>query len=120
MTTQEIVWRRGFGALDIGLPYSAGSFVTASGLIFNAGVMDGKLRAIDVENGELLWSSDLERSSGGTPMSYISSASGKQYILVLEPAGGGRPDREESHNADSAVESAPTFSGKVIAYALGD
>ena len=43
MTTQEIVWRRGFGALDIGLPYSAGSFVTAGGLIFNAGVMDGKL-----------------------------------------------------------------------------
>ncbi len=120
MTTQKIVWRRGFGALDIGLPYSAGSFVTAGGLIFNAGVMDGKLRAIDTESGELLWSSDLERGSDGTPMSYISSASGKQYILVLEPAGGGRPDREESHSADSAAETATAAGGKVIAYALGD
>jgi hypothetical protein len=53
-------------------------------------------------------------------MSYISSASGKQYILVLEPAGGGRPDREESHSADSAAETATAAGGKVIAYALGD
>ena len=95
-----------------------GSFVTAGGLIFNAGVIDGKLRAIDVENGELLWSADLERGSGGTPMSYTSPASGKQYILVLEPAGGGRPDREQSHSADSATAEAPVAGGKVIAYAL--
>ena len=120
MTTQETVWRRGFGALDIGLPYSAGSFVTAGGLIFNAGVMDGKLRAIDTENGELLWSSDLERGSDGTPMSYISSASGKQYILVLEPAGGGKPDREGNHSANSAAETATAAGGKVIAYALSE
>ena len=120
MNTQEIVWRRGFGALDIGLPYSAGSFVTAGGLIFNAGVMDGKLRAIDVNNGELLWSSDLERGSGGTPMTYTSPASGRQYILVLEPAGGGRPDREESHSTDAAAPKAPVAGGKVIAYALGN
>ena len=120
MTTQEIVWRRGFGALDIGLPYSAGSFVTAGGLIFNAGVMDGKLRAIDVDSGALLWSSDLERGSGGTPMTYTSPVSGRQYILVLEHAGGGRPDQEESHSTDAAAPKAPVAGGKVIAYALGD
>ena len=46
LTTQQIVWRRGMGPLQIGLPSTAGSFVTAGGLVFNAGVMDAKLRAL--------------------------------------------------------------------------
>jgi quinate dehydrogenase (quinone) len=118
LTTQQIVWRRGFGLLDIGMPYTAGSFVTAGGLIFNAGVMDNKLRAIDVANGDLLWSASLVRASDATPMSYVSARSGKQYILVLEPAGGGRRDFEESHEADASGAVAERAGGKVIAYAL--
>ena len=118
LTTQQIVWRRGFGLLNIGVPYTAGSFVTAGGLIFNAGVMDNKLRAIDVANGDLLWSASLERASGATPMSYVSARSGRQYILVLEPAAGGRRDFEESHEADANGAVAQRAGGKVIAYAL--
>lgn len=118
LTTQQIVWRRGLGLLDIGMPYTAGSFVTAGGLIFNAGVMDNKLRAIDVANGDLLWSASLVRASDATPMSYVSARSGKQYILVLEPAGGGRRDFEESHEANASGAVAERAGGKVIAYAL--
>jgi quinate dehydrogenase (quinone) len=118
LTTQQVVWRRGFGLLNIGMPYSAGSFVTAGGLIFNAGVMDNKLRAIDLANGGLLWSASLEQASGATPMSYVSAGSGKQYILVLVPAVGGRQDREESHEADENGAVDKRAGGKVIAYSL--
>lgn len=118
LTTQETVWRKGFGPWNVGLPYSAGSFVSAGGLIFHAGVVDSKLRAFDVENGKLLWSADLDRASDATPMSYISPATGKQYVLVLEPAGGGRSGVDEVHRVgDDGQVLAPT-GGKVIAYAL--
>ena len=120
LTTQQVVWRRGFGFMNIGLPYSAGSFVTAGGLIFNAGVMDSRLRAISVDDGKLLWSTGLERSSGGTPMSYVSPRTGKQYVLVLEPAAGGREQLEESHQIDEAGEKEAPAGGKVIAYALAE
>ena len=33
LTTQQIVWRRGLGLLDIGMLYTAGSFVTAGGKV---------------------------------------------------------------------------------------
>ena len=120
LTTQQVVWRRGFGFMNIGLPYSAGSFVTAGGLIFNAGVMDSRLRAISVDDGNLLWSTSLERASGGTPMSYVSPKTGKQYVLVLEPAAGGREQLEESHQTDEAGEKEEPAGGKVIAYALAE
>ena len=120
LTTQQVVWRRGFGFMNIGLPYSAGSFVTAGGLIFNAGVMDSRLRAISVDDGKLLWSTSLERASGGTPMSYVSPKTGKQYVLVLEPAAGGREQLEESHQTDEAGEIEEPAGGKVIAYALAE
>ena len=120
LTTQQVVWRRGFGFMNIGLPYSAGSFVTAGGLIFNAGVMDSRLRAISVDDGKLLWSTSLERASGGTPMSYVSPKTGKQYVLVLEPAAGGREQLEESHQMDEAGEKEAPAGGKVIAYALAE
>jgi hypothetical protein len=51
-------------------------------------------------------------------MSYVSARSGKQYILVLEPAAGGRRDFEESHEADANGSVAQRAGGKVIAYAL--
>ena len=120
LTTQQVVWRRGFGFMNIGLTYSAGSFVTAGGLIFNAGVMDSRLRAISVDDGKLLWSTSLERASGGTPMSYVSPKTGKQYVLVLEPAAGGREQLEESHQTDEAGEKEEPAGGKVIAYALAE
>ena len=98
LATQEVVWRRGMGFLNLGFRYRAGSIVTGGQLIFNAGVSDGYLRAIDTFTGEVLWKGALRTSSGATPMSYMSSRTGRQYVLVTVPGyerienggGGGR------------------------------
>ena len=46
---------------------------------------DGHLRAIDTYTGEVLWKGPLRADSGATPMSYVSSRTGKQYVLVTLP-----------------------------------
>ena len=120
LTTQKIVWRRGTGTWNLGLPYAAGTTVTAGGLIFMGGVLDGYLRAIDVNTGEELWKDSLTSASEATPMSYVSPKTGKQYVLVTVPGQRG-PSREASHEVgdDAASDIAPTIQGgKVIAYAL--
>ena len=109
LTTQQIVWRRGMGPLELGFPYVAGSIVTAGGLIFIGGVMDGQLRAIDVLTGDVLWKGSLRSSSEGTPMSYVSPKSGRQYVVVTVPGTAGPQD-----------EGTPETGGRVIAYALPD
>jgi quinate dehydrogenase (quinone) len=119
LTTQQIVWRQGNGPLNLGLPAAAGSFVTAGGLIFNAGVMDGRLRAFDTLTGEVIWQSEIGGSSDATPMSYVSPETGRQYVVVTVPGKAGPqgdPGLEGSRQLDS---SAPT-GGRVIAYALPD
>jgi glucose dehydrogenase len=117
LTTQQIVWRRGMGPFDIGLPYSAGSIITAGGLIFNGGVADGQLRAIDALTGEVIWQDPLRSGSDATPMSYVSPKTGRQYVVVTVPGAGtpqGNPDDEESAQGESSEQTG----GRVIAYAL--
>ena len=46
------------------------------GLIFNAGVTDSKVRAIDILNGRELWTDELPAASTATPMSYVSPNQG--------------------------------------------
>lgn len=116
LTTQKIVWRRGVGPLKIGLPHTAGSIVTAGGLIFNGGVADGKIRAIDVLTGEVIWQDELRGASDATPMSYTSPVSGKQYLLVTVP-GEGRPLTDGDYTSGES-QSSNVKGGKVIAYAL--
>ena len=41
LTSQQIVWRRPLGTGNIGFPGAPGSFITAGGLLFNAGALDG-------------------------------------------------------------------------------
>ena len=99
LTTQKILWRRGMGPLNLGFPHAAGSFITAGGLIFNAGVIDGRLRAIDTLTGDVIWQDELRGASDATPMSYVSPATRRQYVLVTVPG-----------NQETG--------GRVIAYAL--
>ncbi len=120
LTTQQIVWRRGMGLWNLGFPSTAGSFVTAGGLIFNGGVMDGQLRAIDVLTGEVVWQDALPGSSDATPMSYVSPKTGRQYVLVTVP-GEGRPQQPGGgHDAsgEGSSEATAPAGGRVIAYAL--
>jgi len=118
LTTQQVVWRQGNGFWQLGFPASAGSFVTAGGLVFNGGVMDGQLRAMDVYTGEVLWQAALPSGSDATPMTYVSPRSGRQYVLVTVP-GQSRPTSQgEGHaEAPDAVEQAPR-GGRIMAYAL--
>jgi membrane-bound PQQ-dependent dehydrogenase (glucose/quinate/shikimate family) len=131
LTTQEIIWRRGVGTaaialpggrigapLEMGTPYSAGSIVTASGLIFNGGVMDGYFRAIDLFNGEELFTDSLHASSSATPMSYVSPKSGKQYVLLTVPGEAVVGVGADHAGGDDDSNAVNAGGGHVIAYAL--
>ncbi len=132
LANQETLWRRPLGTttdmgplgiatglpLPMGMFYSAGSIVTGGELIFNAGVTDSSVRAIDVMNGEELWKAPLPASSTATPMSYVSPATGKQYVLVTVPDGGGILQLETQVNEGAEEEEVP--GGYIFAYALPD
>ncbi len=115
LTTQQIVWRRGMGLFGLGFGYSAGSIITAGGLIFNGGVVDGQLRAIDALTGEVIWQDALRSGSDATPMSYVSPKTGRQYVVVTVP-GGSAPQGDPDDAALS--EGSEQTGGRVIAYAL--
>jgi alcohol dehydrogenase (cytochrome c) len=57
---------------------------TGGGLLFN-GAMDRYLRALDADNGQILWQTRLASQAVGGTVTY--SVNGRQYIAI--PAGGG-------------------------------
>ncbi|MEO6550481.1 MAG: PQQ-binding-like beta-propeller repeat protein [Ferruginibacter sp.] len=62
-----------------------GMVVTATGIVF-AICGDGKVYAYDEENGNIIWSTDLGRSSpSGIPAMY--EANGRQYLVVCSTGG---------------------------------
>ena len=131
LANQEVLWRRGLGTardqgplgiptnlpLPMGMFYNAGSMVTSGGLIFIGGVVDSTMRAINVFNGKEVWTDNLIGSSTGTPMSYVSPSTGKQYVIVTVPSGGGGLQLETAIDDSDESESS---GGYVIAYALPD
>ena len=60
--------------------------VTAGGLIFIAAAKDGKLRAFNKRNGQLLWEYNLPAPGFATPAIYTFN--NKQYIVIA--CGGGK------------------------------
>lgn len=79
--------------IPIGMPTIGGSLTTQGGLVFFAATQDNWLRAFDSATGEEVWKARLPVGSQGTPMSYVSPETGRQYIVIS--AGGARqsPDR---------------------------
>jgi quinoprotein glucose dehydrogenase len=66
---------------DTGIMMSRnGPVVTASGLVFIATKDEGKLRAYDEENGNVLWETDLPAASEGVPAVY--EIDGREYIVL--------------------------------------
>ena len=119
LNTQEIVWRRGTGFWDLGFPsYSGGSIITKGGLIFNGSIIGGLFRAIDVETGKQLWSDTLLTQSDATPMSYVSSKTGRQYVLVTVPLSSISFNEEDISQGSEETESSARRGGLVIAYSL--
>jgi quinate dehydrogenase (quinone) len=103
----KLVWQRPAGTVSdtvmagvkvglpipLGMPTLGGPMSTRSGLVFYAGTQDYYLRAFDEKTGTELWKARLPVGTQGTPMTYISPKTGKQYVVIV--AGGARqsPDR---------------------------
>jgi glucose dehydrogenase len=49
---------------------------------------DGKLRAYDQDNGNVVWTGTLPGTASGVPVSYESK--GRQYVVVASQPGGFR------------------------------
>jgi membrane-bound PQQ-dependent dehydrogenase (glucose/quinate/shikimate family) len=136
LQTRTLLWRRPLGTsnelgplglktglpIPMGVPYSGGSIVTKGGLIFMGGTMDRRLRAFDVRMGAVLWSDVLPNNGQATPMTYLSSRTGKQYVVMAVPA---VDNPEVTHTAEPEAQrganDTPATSpggGWLIAYAL--
>ncbi|WP_293898979.1 membrane-bound PQQ-dependent dehydrogenase, glucose/quinate/shikimate family [Phenylobacterium sp.] len=107
LKTREIVWQvpagtaEGQGPLGIkshlpipiGTIALGGPITTAGGITFRAATMDAYLRAYDNATGRELWKAALPVAAAGTPMTYVSPRTGKQYVVVT--AGGASQSPEK-------------------------
>jgi quinoprotein glucose dehydrogenase len=64
----------------MGVPGFGGPLVTAGGLVFYGGTIDGTFRAYDETTGERLWQARLPAGGQATPMTYREH--GKQYVVI--------------------------------------
>lgn len=94
LNTGEYVWKKVLGH-DKRFPVEKGptgtenygaAVTTAGGLVFIAATTDGKLRAFNKRNGDLLWETELPFPGFATPAVY--QVNGKQYIVIA--CGGGK------------------------------
>ena len=70
---------------DYGSIIFGGPLVTAGGLVFVGASQDDRIRAFNLDSGELLWEHPLPAGGQATPMTY--SMAGRQYVVI---AAGGR------------------------------
>jgi quinoprotein glucose dehydrogenase len=73
-----------YGDLALG-----GPMITAGGLVFEAGTLNYRLRARDVETGEQLWTHRMPAGTPATPMTY--EWDGRQFVVIAS-GGYGRVD----------------------------
>jgi quinoprotein glucose dehydrogenase len=111
MTNGKIRWQVPLGTMqDFGGAHASpippgsislgGPIATAGGLIFIAGTTDSAIRGFDVETGKELWKWQLPASGNATPMTYLLSSTGKQYLVI---AAGGHPKITEESLSDALV-----------------
>lgn len=74
------------GIAPTGTDNYGGPLVTASGLIFIAASKDEQFRAIDKDNGRIIWAAKLPAAGYASPSTY--SVNGKQYVVIA--CGGGK------------------------------
>ena len=95
LNTREKLWERPLGTtrdhapLGIAVPgvfNLGGAVVTKGGVSFIAATIDNYLRAYDTQTGKLLWQGRLPAGGQASPMTYTSSRTGRQYVVIA--AGG--------------------------------
>jgi glucose dehydrogenase len=69
------------GVPPTGTPNLGGSLVTAGGLVFIGGTLDGAFRAFDAHTGRMLWEVGIDGYGEATPVSYLGR-DGRQYIAI--------------------------------------
>jgi quinoprotein glucose dehydrogenase len=74
--------------LPTGMPNTGGPISTAGGLTFIGATQDRAIRAFESASGRLLWTARLPAGGQATPMTYISSRSGRQFVVIS--AGGNK------------------------------
>lgn len=96
LRTRSLLWSRPLGdgrengpwgirsrlPWTIGTPALGGALVTAGGLTFVGASTDHGFRAFSTGTGRLLWEARLPKSGNATPMSYLVSRSGRQFVVV--------------------------------------
>jgi quinoprotein glucose dehydrogenase len=116
LVSGQVIWNQRFGTgrdsgpfgiashvdIPMGVPNIGGSFTTRSGLVFISATAERAIRAYDVGTGEELWKARLPAGGQATPITYRSSRSGKQFVVV---AAGGKPRMSP-------------LGSKIVAYAL--
>jgi len=94
LSTGNYIWKEPFGndtafknaSQPTGTENYGGSVVTAGGLLFIAAAKDGKFRAFNKRNGQLLWEYSLPTAAFATPSIY--EVNGRQFVVIA--CGGGK------------------------------
>ena len=95
MRTRKLLWSRPLGTahdsgpfgleshlpFTMGVPNTAGSLVTRSGLTIIGATQGRYLRALETRTGRLLWQARLPAGGQATPMTYLSP-SGRQFVVI--------------------------------------
>ncbi len=103
--SRQIVWQVPAGTaeaqaplgLQSGLPLPIGTLgiggpmTTAGGVTFRAATTDPYLWAYDNATGKVLWRGRLPVAASGTPMTYVSPKTGKQYVVTVAGGAMGSP-----------------------------
>jgi quinate dehydrogenase (quinone) len=102
LKSRQIVWQVPTGTAEAQAPFGleshlpipigtlgvGGTITTAGGVSFRAATTDPYLRAYNNATGREMWKGALPIAAAGTPMTYVSPRTGKQYVVIS--AGGGR------------------------------
>jgi quinoprotein glucose dehydrogenase len=102
LASQKVLWSHPLGSsrdvgpfnwrLPLDLPMGAinlgGTLTTRGGLIFVGATQEQSVRAVDIRTGEVVWKARLPASGQATPMTYRSSTSGRQFVVIA--AGGSK------------------------------
>ncbi len=95
LKTNKLVWQKPLGTTRDHAPFGiavpgvfnlGGSVVTKGGVTFIGATIDNYLRAFNTKTGDLLWEGRLPAGGQANPMTYMSSRTGKQYVVIA--AGG--------------------------------
>ena len=96
LNTGRTLWRKPLGEYEAlaaqgipptGMENFGGPTLTAGGLVFCAGTRDEKIRALNADTGDELWSAKLPWAGTAPPTVY--AVDGRQFV-VIAAAGGGK------------------------------